>query len=203
MKAGKQLILSKETYTVVNRALKSLKNIKDILRQLKYRPALRIPYPEDTALAEPVARAVLEQLRLISTDFARVCEESAKLSGKAKRESQQLYADLGTGVWRLWKKMLRPGSDKPLDEMRTVFGFVESLRDVLQEGGIQIIDHTGKEIPSGLSLEVLEYQEKPGITKERVSETVRPTIYYKDRMIQMGRVYVDTPINSRGSVRKA
>jgi hypothetical protein len=202
MKTGKQDILGKETYTVVNRALKSLKNVKETLQQLKYRPALRIPYREDAALADPLARAVLEQLRLISTEFARLCEESAKPGGKAKHEPLQFYADLGTGVWRLWKKMLRPGSDKPLDEMRSIFGFVESLRDALQEGGIQIIDHTGKEIPSGLSLEVLEYQEKPGVTKERVSETVRPTIYYKDRMIQMGRVYVDAPMASRGSARK-
>ena len=90
------------------------------------------------------------------------------------------------------KKCLQPGTERPLEEMKKLFNFVGSLRDALGELGLEIIDHTGKEIPAGLALEVLGYQERPGLKRDRVTETVRPTVYCRDKMIQVGRVYAET-----------
>jgi hypothetical protein len=190
-------------YKSIVKALKTLKRIKETLQQLKYRPALRISRPEESPLPGSTEKQILEQLRLISAEFARLGEADGKSQEQDTRPLLRTYADLGTSWWRLARKMLRPGTDRPLDEMKGIFTFVESLRDVIEELGIQVIDHTGKEIPQNLSLEVLAYQEKPGLTKDRVSETVRPTVYYKDRMIQMGRVYVDTPVSAGKSASKA
>jgi hypothetical protein len=202
MKTNKQIFVENMCASV-NRAMKSLKTIKESLQQLKHKAALRIPPPQESAIADQKLRAALEQLHAISADFARFTQAAGKPDDKETRESLRSYADLGTGWWRIWRKTLRPGTDRPLDEMKGIFSFVESLKDVLDEMGIQVIDHTGKEIQSGLSLEVLEYQEKPGITKERVSETVRPTVYYKSRLVQMGRVYVDSPMTATRSVSQS
>jgi hypothetical protein len=37
-------------------------------------------------------------------------------------------------------------------------------------------------------------QPTAGITKERVTETLKPTIYWRNKIIQMGEVVIATPV---------
>ena len=106
-----------------------------------------------------------------------------------------MLADVGTGLWRLRQKMLQPGSEQPLEEMRRAYRHLESTLDALGRANIRIQDHTGDLIPEGgiPNLKVLAYQPMPGVTHNQVQETIKPTIYYKDRMIQMGEVIVSVP----------
>ena len=57
----------------------------------------------------------------------------------------------------------------------------------------RIKDHTGEIFDYGLPLNVVTTQPSPGITKERVLETLKPTIYWQEQMIQMGEVVIATP----------
>ena len=106
-----------------------------------------------------------------------------------------ILADIGTGLWRLRQKMLQPGTEQPLEEMRRAYHHLESTLDALDRADIKIQDHTGELVPEGggLKLKVLAYQPLAGITHNKVLETIKPTIYYKDQMIQMGEVIVSTP----------
>jgi len=45
----------------------------------------------------------------------------------------------------------------------------------------------------GLPLKVVTTQPTPGITKESVIETIKPTIYWQKQIIQMGEVVIATP----------
>jgi hypothetical protein len=106
-----------------------------------------------------------------------------------------ILADVGTSLWRLQQKMLQPGTQQPLEEMRRAYRYLESTLEALDRANIQIQDHTGQRIPPDgvLNLKVLAYQSLVGITHHQVLETIKPSIYYKDQMIQMGEVIVSVP----------
>jgi hypothetical protein len=116
-------------------------------------------------------------------------------------EKLKFLADVATGVWRLRKRMCQPGSDRPREELRREFSHLQSVWDALKQNGFLIQEHTDKKFDTGQSLKVVAFQPTPGLTYEKVIDTIKPSIYYQDRRIQMGEIIVGTPENSasRGS----
>lgn len=102
-------------------------------------------------------------------------------------------ASLATGLWRARRRTLAPGTDEPRAEMRPVFRHLQSMWDTLAAAGVAIQDHDGQPFESGLALEVLTFQPTPGLRGEAVVETVRPSVYARDRVVQRGQVIVGTP----------
>lgn len=105
-----------------------------------------------------------------------------------------LLREVGTGLWRVRGKMLdRRG--EPLPEMGRAYRHLEALFDKLEQAGVRVQDHTDERVPEGgvYSLKAVAYEPTAGLACERVIETVRPTIYFGGRIIQMGEVVVGTP----------
>lgn len=111
----------------------------------------------------------------------------------APTELVRLLCEVGTGLWRLRQKMFQPGTDRPLEEMRRAYRHLEFVWDALTQAGIEIQDHTDRPFDSGISLKVLAFQPTAGIGRERIIETIKPTIYFRNTRIQMGEVIVGTP----------
>jgi len=109
---------------------------------------------------------------------------------------------LATGLWRLRQKMLQPGTDRPLDEMRKPFRHLQSAWNALGEVGLETQDHTGAKFDAGQSLKVLTYQPTKGLTCEQVVDTIKPTVYLHGRVVQMGEVVVGTPERDDGAVNQ-
>jgi len=103
--------------------------------------------------------------------------------------------DLCIGLWRLRRRMIDPDTGRPLEDMRKPFRHLESVWDTLAEAGVDIRDHTNELVPEygSIGLNVLAYQPMPGISRERVIETVKPSIYVGERLVQMGQVIIGTP----------
>ncbi|WP_201381221.1 hypothetical protein [Ktedonobacter sp. SOSP1-52] len=137
-----------------------------------------------------ISRALPNQGRASSTT------EKAPSPASDEAIPMQLLLDMATHLWRLRQKMLQPGTDQPLEEMRQAFRPFEAAWYTLLEAGLEILDHTGDSFHSGLFLHVLAFQPTPGIVEETVLETIRPTIYYRQRMVQPGEVIVGTPETS-------
>jgi len=135
--------------------------------------------------------------------FAQV-HISEEPSSQAKLEEASIelgslikfLTDLGTKLWRLRINMVQAGNNEPLEEMRRAHRHLQAAWEVLTEAGIEVQDHTDMTFSSGMSLKVLAFQPMEGIEKERVVETVKPTIYYKGRSIQIGEVIVGIPRTS-------
>lgn len=108
--------------------------------------------------------------------------------------SPSVLAALSTHLWRMGKRLADPKSGRPCEETRKIFRHYEACMDTLKKAGVEIIDHTGDAFDAGLSIEVLTYQPSAGLDRDRVIETVRPTVYLHDQRIQMGVVIVGTPI---------
>ena len=117
-------------------------------------------------------------------------------TGNQTVELTRLLADVATGLWRLRLKMLPEGSKQPSEENRRSYKQLESILDVLAQAGVQIRDHTGEAVPRGgiYTLRALAYEPTAGLAREQVIETLKPTIAFKDRVIQTGEVVVGTPL---------
>ena len=162
-------------------------------RQMLYPPEFRIPsssWSDD---------------RLAVLEFIRV----NKASGPAKRppkavepiaegEIASFLADVATGLWRMRRKMVDAESGEPLEDMRRVFRHMESIGDAMTQAGVTIQDPVGKVFDSGMSIKVIAFQPTPGVGRETIIETIKPAIYYKDKMVQMGEVIVGTPEELKG-----
>lgn len=105
----------------------------------------------------------------------------------------QMIAGVGTGLWRMRQKMLDSETKEPLEEMRRVFRHFESVWDAFIQAGVEIQDHTNEVYDSGLALRVIAFQPTPGIEREIITETIRPSIYFRKTPVQIGEVVVATP----------
>ena len=148
-------------------------------------------YPKEFRIATPIwSYDLLPVLEQLSSALSTRVTSSSTLD---ETTYSRMLADVATGLWRLRLKMLQPGTDQPLKEMRGVYRSFASAWDALMEAGITIQDHTDTPFNAGLRLRVLAYQPTPGIARETVIETFRPTIYYKQQPLQVGEVIVGTP----------
>jgi hypothetical protein len=161
------------------------------VRQLRYPREFRIaaaPWPSD-----------LEQMlaRLVTPPGGAQTELKSGLGEQELR----LLADVGTGLWRLKQKMVKPGTEQPLDEMRRPYRHLESVWDALKQAGVVIQDHTDTRFDEGMSLTVIAYQPTPGLSQQRVLETIKPSIYLKTQRIQKGEVIVGDPERATGGLQ--
>lgn len=107
------------------------------------------------------------------------------------------WIDIASAAWKLRQKVIDPITREPKEEMRSLLRYVDAIWDSLSQVGLEIQDHTNQPFDSGQSLEVLAFQPTPGILRETVLETVKPTIYLKELRLQMGQVIVATPQEAR------
>lgn len=151
---------------------------------------------EKVALFEELAQSLARRVAGPEDEEKGSVEVDELVGGNQTVELINLLADVATGLWRLRSKMLPSGARQPSDENRRSYKQLESILDVLVEAGIQIRDHTGEVVPRGgiYSLRALAYEPTVGLTREQVIETIKPTIAFKDRVIQIGEVIIGTPV---------
>ena len=115
----------------------------------------------------------------------------------------QQVAAITTSAWKMQKRLLDPETQEVCEtfgqaEARKLARDVQSLITTLTDMGITIRDKTGEPFDYGMAEKVVDAKTQPGITKERIAETLRPTVtwttdFWKDTMIQKGEVIIHTP----------
>ena len=128
-----------------------------------------------------------------ATAAAATAEEGQDLSGDSPRIFVKDVIDIATQAWRARSKMIDPLSGEPREEMKRVCRHVEAILSSLAVMGFELKDHTGDGFDYGLPLRVVGTQPTAGLTRETIIETLKPTIYWKNRIIQSGEVIVGTP----------
>ncbi|MEO3805170.1 hypothetical protein [Nonomuraea sp. B1E8] len=171
-----------------------LSSIRAHVRQLQHPREFRI----HAAVWPADALAAFERLaagELVKTADEPVPEEPARIPivGNSERIqhdtlSGSSVADVVTSIWRLDRRVRRvPGVT------RSATRHLEMAWDTLVQAGVKIQDHLNDPFDPGLSIKVLSYQPTPELDRDRVVETIRPSIYLNDQMIQRGEVIVGTP----------
>ena len=158
------------------------------LKQLKFPKEFRIPppmLPKDIFSTLESLNNKIQELHNIDFDSTAINEN----------ERNQFFSDVATGLWRLKQKMVKSGTSQPLEEMRRAYRHLESIWDIIVQTGVDIKNHTGDLFDSGMSIKVIAFQPTTGLTREKIIETIKPSIYYNKKRIQMGEVIVGTPKN--------
>ena len=110
--------------------------------------------------------------------------------------SDATLADIGTVAWRLRQKLGQyPDVGRPISRQ------VEELWDTLRQAGLDVRDHTDQSLPEGgaYGLRVLAFRPTAGLKEEVVLETIKPSVFYRGRLLQMGQVIVGVPHMDEGS----
>jgi len=172
------------------------------LRQLLQPPEFRIPRPRpDAALDDWLERAVAALAPDVPparglTDAAHTAAEPEITAGVSGRP-------LGTLATRLLllKRLLEREPD-PSPTVQRAGRHVEAIWDALADAGVEIVDHTDQPYVPGLKLVVHSWQPTPGLARETIAETTKPSVYLHGRLIQMGEVHVAVPEGTAATTRE-
>jgi hypothetical protein len=190
-----------------------LKNMNSGFRQLMYPREFRIsPSVWPAELSERLGVAV-ENAARAAAEAARAAEAAATAQEQAAKKQLELppapdikatlqerlkfLADVGTGLWRMRRNMVPPGTTRliearPREEMKKPFNWLASTWEVLRENTLEIQDHTGDRYLSGQPLKA-HFEAAPDLHEDTIIDTIKPTIYFDGKIIQMGEVVVGTP----------
>lgn len=76
---------------------------------------------------------------------------------------------------------------RPID---SISRYYETLMVKLSKSGFEVKDRTGQKYTPGMSLDVLVFETNPQCKVNRITETIKPEIYYKDKLISRAQVIV-------------
>lgn len=154
-------------------------NVLTCLRQFMYPPEFRInpmkPYDLNTILK------VVANL------------PDKGLSTTISEESIRFLSDLSLSLWRLEKKMTKPGTDQPLDGMLHAYTSLTSIWNILIQAGVTVREHTGLLYEPRLPLAVMGYETISEISGPTIIKTMKPTVYLHGNPVQYGEVIVGLP----------
>lgn len=103
------------------------------------------------------------------------------------------FATIATNTWRAKAKMVDPDTGETKEEMKRVYRHIEAIFESLMQIGVETIDPVGRVYESGMALKVVSFEPTPGLSNEEIKETIKPSIAWQGRLIQIGEVIVGTP----------
>ncbi|MCZ9353819.1 hypothetical protein NGM36_29355 [Streptomyces mutabilis] len=157
-------------------------DVRAALRQLRHPPEFRVPRPLLTPAQADWAATVLAEA------------EAAEALVKRPGAGTDALLGAAIGLWRALRKLDKGSGPLSAADLRQVRRQVHASRQALADDGLEIQEHDGMPFDSGQSLEALVIQDEPGLDRETVLETVRPTVYFRGERIQMGQVIVGRPV---------
>jgi hypothetical protein len=146
--------------------------------------------------------ADISSLNALKTRFNELDEQLTKLKAQLRVPRQpesapvvneKILASIATNIWRAKGKMLDPETGEAKEEMKRVYRHIEAIFDALKELGVETIDQTGRAYDLGMMLNVVSFEQTPGLAKEEIKETFKPSVTWQGRLIQKGEVIVGTP----------
>lgn len=119
--------------------------------------------------------------------------EHKVISESEVKNLQKLIADIATGVWRMRNKFLMVNVTDLPNEIKKAYRHLDSIWDTLTIAKVEIRDHTNEKYVPGMALKVIAFQPTSCVLTETIRETIKPSVFYKDTLIQAGEVIVATP----------
>lgn len=168
-----------------------MKRTLEFLKKLKQRSPFEYPKAD-----YPNAKETLERVALVmSARLSRPPQQSPTDINAAEADKKAL-ASIATSAWKAKSRLKDAGSVEDGGVLSRIQGDIGRIWNVLVDDlGLEIRDHTGQPFDYGMPLRVVTSQPTQGIAKERVIETIKPTIYWRKKIIQMGEVIIATPSN--------
>lgn len=100
---------------------------------------------------------------------------------------------IATNAWRAKTKMRDSTTGEVREEMKRVDRHIEAIYRNLAEVGVVIRDHTGDAYDEGQPMKVVASKPTPGLDEKRVRETLLPSIFWNNRLVQNGEIEIAIP----------
>jgi hypothetical protein len=166
------------------------KRTPKFLKKLKRKSSFEYPkvdYPNE--------KETLERFAIVMSAKTSRPVESSPTDSNVIEVDKKALASIATHAWKAKLRLKDAGSVEDGGILSRVNGDIGRIWKLLVDGlGLEIKDHTGDVYDYGMPLRVVTSQPTAGITKERVTETLKPTIYWRNKIIQMGEVVIATPV---------
>jgi hypothetical protein len=96
---------------------------------------------------------------------------------------------LALECWRI-KKLLPEFSDNR--KHLVLSSSIDKMLEALAKSGVEVEDPEGMEFRDGMTLDVALFEETPNLAsgKKVISETLTPTVYVRDKLVQAAKVIV-------------
>lgn len=104
--------------------------------------------------------------------------------------SIELVSSLAIEMWRLNKRIDKACVENNVDN--SIVDQIQRIKDIFRKHEIEICEHTDADYNDGMSVKVLHVEEVDNLSpgKMKVMETVKPSIYFKGKIISHGEVIV-------------
>ncbi len=159
-----------------------------ILRQLMYPKEFRISSPK-----------IPKKMWNSTEKIPDLAESPQQENGNETeyREWTGFIKELGTNLWRIKTRL--DCEEQPSQDVFNAMRFLQATWDILNQNGIEIIDHCDQRIIGGEMLRILSYEALEVLEHSQVIETIKPTISFNNEIIQIGEVIVGTPMKEQAS----
>jgi hypothetical protein len=177
---------------------------RDVIRLFNW---LNLTLPQELRLPKMVDVA---SLTAVKRSFNELHEKLARLNARLQQRQdhvpatgpdEKALAAIATNAWRAKVKIVDADTGEAKEEMRRVYRHIEAIFESLKGIGVETIDPTGRAYDSGMALKVVSFEQTPGLSKEEIRETIKPSVSWQGRLIQMGEVIVGTPPKATVSER--
>jgi hypothetical protein len=108
----------------------------------------------------------------------------------ANDEVLHTLVTISTALWRIKTKLDNETINGLPQQLRHLPRHIQAAWDALSSGAIEIKDPTGKPYVPGMAVNVIAFQPTEGVTFKFILETIKPSIFYRDRLIQRADVIV-------------
>jgi hypothetical protein len=113
------------------------------------------------------------------------------------RKEIRILADLATNLWRAKQRLvgsIEKGASA--SDLKKILRPLDSALENLENLGVRIEDLTGQPYVQGMALNVVSSQPNSAVVADRIFETLKPTIYFREQFIQAGDVIIEGPPSS-------
>lgn len=111
-------------------------------------------------------------------------------------DAEQMLA-VATDKFR--EKPFTEATEKVHEKIKRGDRHIEAIYRNLEEVGVVIRDHTGDAYDEGQPMKVIASKPTAGLDKKRVSETLLPSIFWNNRLVQNGEIEIATPASPNTS----
>lgn len=130
----------------------------------------------------------------IGAEMVTKSADNSRIADAMPENFKKDLAIIATSAWKARCRIIDPASGEVREEMKRLSGDIERIQRCLGDLGITVEDHTNKPFDYGLPWQVVATKPMPGLARETVTETLKPTVRWNEQIIQHAEVEIGTPV---------
>jgi hypothetical protein len=150
-------------------------------------------------IAEPLDFVIVSKDALAGQEDTQAGRMTAQNMDADFKHVLQTVAAVATALWRVRTKLESESNAELPSELRHLPRHIQAAWDALASGGVQVQDPRGQRYVPGMAVNPITFQPMEGVGTEIIHETIKPSVFYKDVLIQRADVIVARPVEDKAT----